>query len=333
MTKTAFITGISGQVGSYLAEHLLSLGYSVHGLVRPSVSSSHSNIEHLGSKITLHIGDVTDQVRLTNIMLSISPDEVYNLAAQSHVGRSFECPAHTADVNAIGAYNVMEAAFKSVPRCRLYQASTSEMFGDVECGRQNEDTPFRPVSPYGAAKEYAHRMAQCYRRAGYFATCGILFNNESPRRGAEFVTRKISGGVAAFKRGDIEYFSLGNLDAKRDWGHTVDYVKGIHAMISHNSPDDFVLATGKNYSVREFCERAFWHAGMKLRWWGHGEDERGVVEGRVAVKVDPALYRPTDVGFLCGNAAKAKVLLGWQPLISFDDLVKEMVAAELATNG
>lgn len=341
----AFITGITGQDGSYLAELLLEKGYEVHGLVRRSSSFNRGRIEHLHkdhhlplNKITLHYGDMTDSLSLNRLLAEIRPDEVYNLAAQSHVAVSFETPEYTGQTDAIGALRILDAikAHGMEKRCRFYQASTSEMFGKVAASPQNESTPFYPRSPYGAAKLYAHWITINYREAyGMYACSGILFNHESPRRGENFVTRKITLTLAKILAGTMDKLYLGNLSAKRDWGYAGDYVVGMWQMLQGDVPGDYVLATGEQHSVREFVEEAFGRCGLDIEWRGSGLDEKGIdrATGRVLVEIDPAYFRPAEVDTLIGDPSKAKTFLGWEHPTSFKDLVRMMVEADLRLAG
>jgi GDPmannose 4,6-dehydratase len=344
--KSAFITGITGQDGSYLAEDLLQRGYAVHGLVRPSSSHSGWRIDHLRSdkRLFLHDGDVTDGSRVTRLLGEIAPDEVYNLAAQTHVAKSFESPELTAEVNALGAVRLLSAlqALGLGGRTRFYQASTSELFGAVPDSPQSEQTPFHPRSPYGASKLYAHWVTVNFREAhGFFACCGILFNHESPRRGEEFVTRKITRGLARVSQGLQGEIRLGNLDARRDWGHAQDYVRMQWQMLQQDVPEDFVIATGTQHSVREFVCWAAEDLGISLSFEGQGPEEIArvssvtgdsaahVAPGQVLVRVAPRLFRSAEVGSLCGDASKARRQLGWRPSVSARQLCTEMVAADL----
>jgi len=312
--RVALITGITGQDGSYLAELLLAKGYIVHGIVRRSSTFGTQRIEHIFNRVNLHYGDVTDGGAMARLVAEIEPDELYNLAAQSHVRVSFDQPAYTAEAVALGALNVLEAA-RVVPGCRVYQASSSEMYGQVAETPQRETTPFRPRSPYGVAKVYAHWITVNYRESyGMHASCGILFNHESPRRGETFVTRKIVRAAARIASGIPETLYLGNLDARRDWGHAADYVEAMWLMLQEDEPDDYVIATGETHSVREFCERAFAHVGLDYR--DH-------------VEIDPRYYRPAEVDLLQGDASKARRVLGWVPRVTFDGLVAGMMDAEL----
>jgi GDPmannose 4,6-dehydratase len=312
--RVALITGITGQDGSYLAELLLAKGYVVHGIVRRSSTFGTQRIEHIFNRLNLHYGDVTDGGAMARLVAEIEPDELYNLAAQSHVRVSFDQPAYTAEAVGIGALNVLEAA-RVVPGCRVYQASSSEMYGQVAETPQRETTPFRPRSPYGVAKVYAHWITVNYRESyGMHASCGILFNHESPRRGETFVTRKITRAAARIASGIPETLYLGNLDARRDWGYAADYVEAMWLMLQQDEPGDYVIATGETHSVREFCERAFAHVGLDYR--DH-------------VEIDPRYYRPAEVDLLQGDASKARRQLGWVPSVTFEGLVAGMMGAEL----
>ncbi len=313
--KRAIVTGITGQDGSYLAEFLLSRGYEVHGMVRRSSAENFERIAHLGRKITLHQADLLDQLSIISLLRKVRPREVYNLAAQSFVPTSWVQPVLTGEFTALGVTRMLEAIRLVDSRIRFYQASSSEMFGKVRETPQDEDTPFHPRSPYGVAKVYGHWITINYRESfGLFACSGILFNHESPRRGMEFVTRKISHAAAAIRLGLQKELRLGNLDARRDWGFAGDYVRAMWLMLQQKRPDDFVIATGRSHTVREFCQLAFARAG--LDWKRH-------------VKVDPKLFRPADVDILCGNAARARRRLGWKPEVSFRELVHRMVDADL----
>ena len=331
--KKALITGVTGQDGSYLAEFLLEKDYEVHGIVRRASTEKKERIDHLeGSpNFHLHYGDLTDSLSLVKIISKVEPDEIYNLAAQSHVAVSFEVPEYTADATGTGVIRLLEAIriCGLEKKCRFYQASTSELFGKVQEIPQSETTPFYPYSPYAAAKQYAYWVVRHYREGyGMFATNGILFNHESERRGETFVTRKITLAAAKIAAGVQDKLYLGNLDALRDWGYAKDYVECMWLMLQHNEPDDFVVATGEQYSVRDFCTRAFKRAGIELRWEGTGVEEKGIdtKTGKVVVEVSPEFFRPTDVVTLLGNPAKAKEKLGWNPRkTSFDELVNIMV--------
>lgn len=341
----ALISGITGQDGSYLAELLLSKGYIVHGIKRRSSSFNTARIDHLyvdrhttGARFFLHYGDLTDSTNIIRVLQETQPDEIYNLGAQSHVAVSFETPEYTANGDGIGTLRILEAIriLGMQKRTRFYQASTSELYGKVQAVPQDETTPFYPRSPYAAAKLYAYWITVNYREAyGMFASNGILFNHESPRRGETFVTRKITRGVAAIHHGLQECLYLGNLDARRDWGHARDYVEGMWRILQHNEPDDFVLATNSTHTVRRFCELAFGEVGITMEWTGEGVDETGrcAKTGRVLVKVDPAYFRPTEVELLIGSAAKAQAKLGWRHTVELPELVSEMVRHDLEELG
>ena len=338
MTKKALITGITGQDGSYLAELLLQKGYEVHGIIRRSSSFNTGRIDHLyndpeilGKKLFLHYGDVTDTSNLNRILERIHPGEIYNLAAQSHVKVSFELPEYTAEVDAIGTVRFLDAIREVGIKPKFYQASTSELFGKAQQIPQNEKTPFYPRSPYGVAKLYGYWIIINYREAyNIFACNGILFNHESPRRGETFVTKKITRAAAKIKLGLEAKLSLGNLNAKRDWGYAPEYVDGMWRMLQLDQPEDFVLATGETHTVREFADLVFKELAMELAWQGEGKDEKGVDKktGKTIVEVDPRYYRPTEVELLIGDPAKAKEKLGWVPKTKFEELVKIMVKAD-----
>jgi len=331
----AFITGITGQDGSYLAEFLLEKGYEVHGLVRRSSIDNTNRISHLlgePKRVTLHYGDMTDAGSLSRILYKIEPDEVYNLAAQSHVKVSFDIPQYTGDVNAIGTVILLESIREVNPKIKFYQASSSELFGKVREIPQNENTPFYPRSPYAVSKLYAYWITVNYRESyDLFACNGILFNHESPRRGETFVTRKITRGIANILRGKIDCLYLGNLDAKRDWGFAGDYVEAMWLILQQEKPDDYVVATGKTHTVREFCELAFKAVGINLIWEGKGLEEKGVDKdtGKVLVRVSKEFFRPAEVDLLLGDPTKAKTKLGWKPRVSFEELVEMMVKSDL----
>ncbi len=346
MCKVALITGITGQDGSYLAEFLLEKGYEVHGIIRRSSSFNTERIEHLyieelirdmhiKRKVHLHYGDMTDSTNLIRLIREIQPDEIYNLAAMSHVKFSFEVPEYTANVDGLGTLRLLEAIrfLGYENKTKFYQASTSELFGKVQEVPQNENTPFYPRSPYAAAKLYAYWITKNYREAyNMFAVNGILFNHESERRGETFVTRKITLAAARIKKGTQEKLYLGNLDAKRDWGYAKDYVECMWLMLQHPTPEDFVIATGETHSVREFTTLAFREVGIDLEWQGEGINEKGIDKktGKVLVEVDPKYFRPTEVDFLLGDPTKAMTLLGWNPRkTSFEELVKIMVASDI----
>ncbi|MCD6681945.1 MAG: GDP-mannose 4,6-dehydratase [Burkholderiaceae bacterium] len=336
MSKTALITGITGQDGAYLAEFLLGKGYLVHGIKRRASLFNTDRIDHLYEdpheerrRLVLHYGDLTDSTNLIRIVQQVQPDEIYNLAAQSHVAVSFETPEYTANSDALGTLRLLEAIriLGLEKKTRFYQASTSELYGKVQEIPQTERTPFYPRSPYAAAKLYAYWITVNYREAyGLFACNGILFNHESPLRGETFVTRKITRGLARIKLGLQDCLFLGNLNARRDWGHARDYVDAQWRILQQREADDFVIATGVQHSVREFVEAAAARLEMKVRWRGEAEDETGTDEkGRVIVRVDPRYYRPTEVETLLGDASKARSKLDWQPKVSFEQLVDEMV--------
>ncbi len=335
------VTGATGQDGAYLLEFLLAKGYIVHGLKRRSSQFNTGRIDHLyrdpheeGLSLFLHHGDMTDATNLIRLAQRIQPDEIYNLAAQSHVHVSFETPEYTANADALGALRLLESIriLGLEKTSRFYQAATSEMFGKVRETPQRETTPFYPRSPYAAAKVYAYWITVNYREAyGMHASNGILFNHESPIRGETFVTRKITRAVAAIELGRQAVLYLGNLDAKRDWGHARDYAEGMWLMLQQDHPDDYVLATGESRSVREFVERAFAYIGRSIAWRGHGVEEEGIDQrsGEALVKVDPRYFRPTEVEFLLGDAGKARAKFGWQARTGFEDLVREMVESDL----
>jgi len=338
MRKTALITGITGQDGSYLAEFLLEKGYDVHGIVRRASSFNTGRIEHILDKIQLHYGDMVDTSNLCSVLEKVQPDEIYNLAAQSHVKVSFEMPEYTGQCDALGTLRLLEAlrTCRLDKRCRLYQASTSELYGKVQEIPQKETTPFYPRSPYACAKIYAYWATVNYREAyGMFCVNGILFNHESPRRGGTFVTKKVTAGVAQICAGLKEKISLGNLEAKRDWGHAYDYVRGMWMILQADEPDDFILATGKQYSVRHLVETAFGMAGRKIEWKGEGLNEQGIdtSTGKVVVVVDPAYYRPTEVETLLGDPTKAKEVIGWSTDICFEELIYDMMNHDMQLFG
>jgi len=341
-TKVALITGVTGQDGAYLSELLLDKGYVVHGIKRRSSSFNTGRIEHLyqdpheeNPRFVLHYGDMTDATNLIRIVQQTQPDEVYNLAAQSHVQVSFETAEYTANADATGTLRLLEAIriLGLEKKTRFYQASTSELYGKVQAVPQSETTPFYPRSPYAVAKLYAYWITVNYREAyGMHASNGILFNHESPLRGETFVTRKITRAVAAIQLGIQEKLFVGNLDAKRDWGHAKEYVRGMWAMVQQDVPDDYVLATGETHSVREFIERAFAEIGTTITWRGEGVAEKGQdAQGRVLVEVDPRYFRPTEVDLLVGDSSKAHSKLGWHHETGFADLVAEMVREDLIT--
>ena len=341
MPKVALVTGVTGQDGAYLSELLLSKGYVVHGIKRRSSSFNSARIDHMyqdphtpGAHFQIHYGDMTDSTNLIRIIQSVQPDEIYNLAAQSHVQVSFETPEYTANADATGTLRILEAIriLGFTKKTRFYQASTSEMFGKVQEVPQKETTPFYPRSPYGVAKLYAFWITVNYREAyGIHASNGILFNHESPIRGETFVTRKITRAVAAIHLGVQRTLYIGNLDARRDWGHARDYVEGMWRIVQQPEADDYVLATGEAHSVREFVELAFSKVGHKIEWRGKGIDEMGIDTGtgETVVKIDSRYFRPTEVDMLLGDASKARRVLGWQHKVSFPELVSDMVESDL----
>jgi GDPmannose 4,6-dehydratase len=339
--KVALIAGVTGQDGAYLAESLLAKGYLVHGIKRRSSSFNTERVDHLyrdqhedNVRFLMHYGDMTDATNLIRIINEVQPDEIYNLAAQSHVQVSFETPEYTANADGLGTLRMLEAIriLKLEERCRFYQASTSELFGNIGQVPQGESTPFQPRSPYAAAKLYAYWITVNYREAyGIHGSNGILFNHESPIRGETFVTRKITRAVAAIHHGLQEKLYLGNLDAQRDWGHARDYVEGMWRILQQDKPDDYVLATGETHTVREFVELAFGHVDRRIEWEGKGVAEKGrdAASGQVLIEIDPRYFRPTEVDLLKGDPTKARTKLGWQHSVTFPELVSEMVAADL----
>ena len=338
--KKALITGITGQDGSYLAELLLEKGYEVHGMIRRSSLINTHRIDHLYSdphhenvRFFMHYGDLTDSTNIIRLIQQIQPDEIYNLAAMSHVKVSFDTPEYTANADGIGTLRFLDAIrlLGLEKKIKFYQASTSELFGKVVETPQNEKTPFYPRSPYGVAKIYGYWITVNYREAyGIFASNGILFNHESPRRGETFVTRKITMAAAAIKTGKQEKLYLGNLDSKRDWGYAKEYVEGMWLMLQHDTPDDFVLATGETHSIRECCEVAFSELGIDIEWKGKDMEEKGYDKntGKCIIEIDPKYFRPTEVDLLLGDASKAKKVLGWQPKTTFKELIKMMVKSD-----
>ena len=341
--KKALITGVTGQDGAYLADLLLAKGYEVHGVKRRSSSFNTARIDHLYQdphegdvRFRLHYGDMTDATNLIRLIQEVQPDEIYNLAAQSHVQVSFETPEYTANADGVGALRILEAMriLGLEKTCRFYQASTSELYGLVQAVPQREDTPFYPRSPYAAAKLYAYWITVNYREAyGMHASNGILFNHESPIRGETFVTRKITRAAAAISLGLQDRLYLGNLDARRDWGHARDYVDGIWRIVQADAPDDYVLATGSTYSVRHFAEAAFAAVDLEIDWRGEGVDEKGIQAGanRCLIEIDPRYYRPTEVDLLVGDASKAEAKLGWSHTTTLTEMIGEMVASDLET--
>ena len=327
--KKALITGITGQDGSYLAEFLLSKGYEVHGIVRRSSLINTHRIDHIYEKITLHYGDLTDPVNIMGVIRQVEPAEIYNLGAQSHVKVSFEMPEYTANVDALGTLRILEAVrmLGMEKDVRIYQASTSELYGGVLGTPLSETTPFHPRSPYGVAKLYGYWIIKNYRESyGFHASSGILFNHESPRRGETFVTRKITQGLSRISVGLQKILYLGNLNAKRDWGHAKDYVEAMWLMLQQDEPDDYVIATGEQYSVRDFIEEAAPYFGFKLEWMGEGEDEIALDWNtkKTIIGINPRYFRPAEVDSLLGDATKAKEVLGWEPKIKFKELVEDM---------
>lgn len=341
--KTALITGVTGQDGAYLARLLLAKGYNVHGIKRRASSFNTQRVDGIyaepqdvHARFTMHYGDLTDATNLIRIIQESQPDEIYNLAAQSHVQVSFETPEYTGNSDALGTLRLLEALriLGMLNRVRFYQASTSEMYGKVQAIPQSETTPFYPRSPYACAKLYAHWITVNYREAyNVHASSGILFNHESPIRGETFVTRKITMAAARIREGQQDKLFLGNLDAERDWGFAGDYVEGMWMMVQHDTPDDYVLATGEKHTVREFCQAAFSRIGMELEFSGEGVNEVAVdtASGKEVIAVDPRYFRPTEVDLLLGDSTKARTVLGWKPRVGFTELVEMMVDADLAT--
>ena len=327
--KVALITGITGQDGSYLAELLLEKGYDVHGIVRRASLINTARIDHIFDKLTLHFGDLTDSTNLVSVIKKVEPDEIYNLGAQSHVKVSFEIPEYTGQVDGLGTLRILEAVrlLGMEDKVRIYQASTSELYGLVQEVPQRETTPFYPRSPYGVAKLYGYWIVKNYRESyGLHASSGILFNHESPRRGETFVTRKITRGLSRISTGQQDVLSLGNLDARRDWGHAKDFVEAMWLMLQQDQPDDYVIATGVQYSVRDFVNEAAPYFGMNIEWMGEGLNEVGYDWNtkRPVIKVDPKYFRPAEVETLLGDPTKAKEKLGWEPKTSFKELVEDM---------
>lgn len=339
MNKTALITGITGQDGSYLAELLLEKGYEVHGIVRRSSTFNTSRIDHIfqdphesHKRLFLHFGDLSDASNISRLIEKIQPDEIYNLAAQSHVRVSFDMPEYTGDVVALGTLRILDAIRESGVKTKFYQASSSEMFGLVQHVPQTEETPFYPRSPYGVAKVYAYWITKNYRESyNLFACNGILFNHESPRRGETFVTRKITQGLARIKLGVENTLYLGNLEAKRDWGYAKDYIEGMWLMLQQDKPDDYILATNETHTVREFVELSAKALGLDLQWRGEGIEEEGfdVKTGNTIIRIDPVYFRPAEVDLLIGDYSKAKKQMGWEPKVTFEKLAKLMVEEDL----
>ncbi len=343
MTKKALITGITGQDGSYLAEFLLDKGYEVHGIIRRSSSFNTDRIDHIyrdphekNVKMLLHYGDLTDSSNISRVLEKIQPDEIYNLGAQSHVKVSFEIPEYTCNADGIGTLRLLDAIKDKEMKVKFYQAGSSEMFGKVFETPQKETTPFYPRSPYACAKVFSHNICINYRESYDMFICnGILFNHESPRRGGTFVTKKITNAFAKIKLGKQDKLYLGNLDAKRDWGYAKDYVEAMWLMLQQEKPDDYVIATGETHSVREFVEHSARLLGYEIQWQGGGRDEKGVdaKTGQVLVEIDPKYFRPAEVDVLLGDATKAKNILGWEPKVKFEELVKLMMEAEFEEMG
>ncbi len=331
--KKALITGITGQDGSFLAELLLSKGYKVYGLIRRNSTNDYGNVSHISNEIEFIYGDMTDPASLNSAVAAASPDEVYNLAAQSFVKISWSQPIFTTQVNAVGVLNILEAIKSIKPDAKFYQASTSEMFGLVQEMPQSESTPFYPRSPYGVSKLYGHWITKNYRESyNMFCSEGILFNHESERRKTEFVTRKITSAAAKISKGLEDKLVLGNLDAKRDWGYAGDYVEAMYLMLQHSTPDEFIIASGEMHSVREFASIAFEKAGMPLMWEGEGINEKGIDKntGKILVEVSPEFFRPADVVTLLGNSAKAESVLGWKRRVTFPELIDKMLSYDLS---
>ncbi len=334
--KKAFITGITGQDGSYLAELLINKGYEVHGMLRRASLFNTHRIDHIQKNIKLHYGDVTDSANVNHLLSFLKPDEIYNLAAQSHVKVSFEVPEYTAQVDAVGTLRMLDAMRIHCPNSKFYQASTSELYGKVQEVPQSETTPFYPRSPYGVAKIYGFWIVKNFREAyNLFACNGILFNHESERRGESFVTRKITISLCEVFLGKIETIKLGNLNAKRDWGYAPEYVDAMWRMLQQETPEDFVIATGKTYTIREFAEKASKYFGYDIEWKGEGVNEKGIDKktGKVIIEVDPTYFRPTEVDLLIGNPTKAKEKLGWEAKTDIDGLVKAMMEGEKKNYG
>ena len=332
MNKKALITGIAGQDGSYLAELLLHKGYEVHGVIRRSSSFNTARIDHIFNDLTLHYGDVTDPINIYNLLKKIHPEEIYNLAAQSHVKISFEIPDYTSQVDALGTLRILEAMRGLGLQSKFYQASTSELYGKVQEIPQNEQTPFYPRSPYAVSKLYAYWIIKNYREAyNIFAANGILFNHESPRRGGNFVSKKIVSAVASIKKKELDFLKLGNLNAKRDWGYAPEFVEGMWMILQQSKADDYVFATGQTNTVRRFDELAFKHIDIDIGWRGDGVDEVGfnVKNNDILIRIDPKYFRPTEVDLLQGDARKAKKILNWSPKTDFKSLVYLMMEEEL----
>lgn len=334
--KVGLILGITGQDGSYLAEFLLEKGYEVHGMIRRSSSFNTQRIDHIYDKLHLHYGDITDILSIQKILIKSKPDEIYNLAAQSHVKVSFEMPLYTSQVDGVGVLNLLESCKQICPNAKIYQASTSELYGKVLETPQNEKTQFNPQSPYGFAKQYAFGISKNYREAyNMFISNGILFNHEGPRRGSTFVTKKITEALVKIKNGKQNVLKLGNLNAKRDWGFSIDYVYGMWLMLQQDKPDDYVLATNEVHSIREFIEEAASYVNMNIEWIGEGVNEKGIDKksGKVVIEVDLKYFRPAEVDLLLGDPTKAKEILGWEPKVKFKELVKIMMLHDIKNGG
>ena len=334
--KVALILGITGQDGSYLAELLLEKGYEVHGIIRRSSTFNTSRIDHLYNQLHLYYGDITDTLSIEHIIQKTNPDEIYNLAAQSHVQVSFELPEYTGQVDALGMLRLIETVKNFNPKIKIYQASTSELFGKAQEIPQKETTPFYPRSPYGIAKQYAFWIAKNYREAYNIFICnGLLFNHESERRGSTFVTKKITEALVKIKNGEQNVLKLGNLNSKRDWGYAKDYVYGMWLMLQQDKPDDYVLATNETHTIREFIEEAAPYVDMNIKWIGEGIDEKGidVNSGKIIIEIDPKYFRPAEVDLLLGDPTKAKEYLGWEPKVKFKQLVKIMMLHDIKNGG
>lgn len=334
--KIGLILGVTGQDGSYLAELLLEKGYEVHGIIRRSSSFNTQRLDHIFDKLKLHFGDITDTLSIEHIVQNVKPDEIYNLAAQSHVHVSFELPEYTGQVDGLGVLRLLETVKNYCPNTKIYQASTSELYGKALAIPQNEKTQFNPVSPYAIAKQYAFSICKNYRDSyKMFVSNGILFNHESPRRGSTFVTKKITEALVKIKNGEQKTLKLGNLNSKRDWGYALDYVYGMWLMLQQDKPDDFVLATGETHTIKEFIEEAAPYVGFDIEWSGDGINEKGIDKntGKVIVEVDPKYFRPSEVDLLLGDPTKAKDILGWQPKVKFKELVKIMIEHDIKNHG
>ena len=334
--KVGLILGVTGQDGSYLAELLLEKGYDVHGMIRRSSSFNTQRIDHIYDQLHLHYGDITDILSIQQILIKSKPDEIYNLAAQSHVKVSFEMPLYTSQVDGVGVLNLLESCKQICPNVKIYQASTSELYGKVLEIPQTEKTQFNPQSPYGFAKQYAFGICKNYREAYNMFICnGILFNHESERRGSTFVTKKITEALVKIKNSEQKVLKLGNLNSKRDWGYASDYVYGMWLMLQQDKPDDYVLATNETHTIREFVEEAATYVNMNIKWIGEGIDEKGIDEnsGKIIVEIDPKYFRPTEVDLLLGDPTKAKESLGWNPKVKFKELVKIMMLHDIKNGG